>query len=283
MGTPHEIPQARVAVIIPCFRDGELAAEALGSIHEYEPVEIVIVDDASDDAATQSVLKLLETRGVHVIRHERNLGLPAARGTGLAATTAPYVFPLDADDLAVPYVLGPMADRLDEDPNAAVCFGDYAEFGVADQLRAVPARIDPYRISYVNEYPVSALFRRDVLEAVGGWDQIEAYEDWHLWMTLAERGMKGVHFGFGVVTYRRRVHGTRMLTRARRGHRSLYMRLRADHPRLFQTLPESRRRSSLSPFRKALYPYLYGSRPRFSWEPKVKNFLYRTGIWTVQR
>ena len=135
----------------------------------------------------------------------------------------------------------------------------------------------------MNEYPVSGLFRRDLLEAVGGWPPIEAYEDWHLWMTLAERGTAGTHFGFGVVTYRRRVHGVRMLGRARRGHRKLYQRLRSEHPELFARVSEHRRHSPLSPTRKALYPYLYGGRPRFSWEPSVKELLQRSGIWTVQR
>jgi glycosyltransferase involved in cell wall biosynthesis len=281
--TPKGTQTARIAVIIPCFRDGELAAEAVASVKEYEPVEMVVVDDASDDEMTKSILAMLELEGVRVVRHERNLGLSSARNTGLKATRAPYVFPLDADDLAVPHMLGPMADRLDAEPGAAVCFGDYAEFGVADKLRAVPGQIDPYRIAYVNEYPVSALRRRDVLEAVGGWPPTDAYEDWHLWMTLAERGAWGVHFGSGIVTYRRRIHGARMLTHARRAHRRLYMQLRADHPDLFATVSEHRRQSPLGPIRKALYPYVYGKRPRFGWEPKVKDLLHRTGAWTVQR
>jgi len=274
---------ARVAVIIPCYNDGDLAAEALASIREHEPVETVVVDDASDDADTQKVLDRLESDGVRVVHHERNRGLPGARSTGLRVTSAPYVFPLDADDLAEPYALGLMADRLDEHPEAAVCFGDYAEFGGAERIRAVPAWIDPFRLAYTNEYPVSALFRRDVLESVGGWAAMDAYEDWHLWMTLAERGITGVHFGFGLITYRRRLHGDRMLTTAKAAHRRLYSRLRADHPGLFAELNEHRRRSRLHPVRKRLYPIVYGGRPRFAWEPRVKNLFERLGIWTLQR
>jgi hypothetical protein len=124
-----------------------------------------------------------------------------------------------------------------------------------------------------------------VLESVGAWHEIDAYEDWHLWMTLAERGVPGVHFGFGVVTYRHRVHvGTlRMLATAREFHRRLYSRLRADHPRLFNELKAHRKRSPLHPVRKRLYPVVYGKRPRYSWDHRVKALLERLGIWKLER
>ena len=35
----------RIALIVPCFNDGDLVREALASIHEDEPVEVVVVDD----------------------------------------------------------------------------------------------------------------------------------------------------------------------------------------------------------------------------------------------
>jgi glycosyltransferase involved in cell wall biosynthesis len=273
----------RVAVIVPCYDDGELAAEAVASVREHEAIEVVVVDDGSDDASTKAALDRLKSRGVRVLHHERNMGLSAARTTGLNATSARYVFPLDSDDLAIGYLLGAMADRLDDEPEAGVCFGDYEEFGTVHHVRAVPARLDPFRLAYTNEYPVSAMFRRDVLESVGRWAPIEAYEDWHMWMTLAERGVTGVHFGFGVITFRKRVHGQRMLSKARTVHKGLYSRLRADHPRLFGNLATYRRQSSLHPLRKRLYPIIYGYRPRFPWDYRIKNLLERLGLWTVQR
>src|SRR5687768_983763 len=188
---------ARVAVIVPCYGDGELAAEAVASIAEDEPVEIVVVDDASPDDATPRILAGLE--GARVVTHTENRGLIAARMTGLAETSAPYVFPLDADDHAEPGALAAMADVLDADPEIAACFGDYAEFGTQNVVRAVPDRLDAYRVAYTNEYPVSALFRRTALESLGAWragDFTEpAYADWNLWMALAEAGARGAHLG----------------------------------------------------------------------------------------
>ena len=275
----------RVAVIVPCFNDGAVVGEAVASARAVpEPVELLVVDDGSTDPATAQVLDGLRADGVHVLRQE-NTGLPGARMAGLAATSAPYVFPLDSDDLLEPATLPLMADALDRDPDAAVCFGDYVEFGGPDELvRAVPDRLDPFRSAYANEYPVAALLRRSALERAGGWRPIQyGYEDWDLWMGFAEHGLRGVHAGQGRITYRRRLHGERMLTTAKRNHREIYGELRRRHPQLFARIGEHRAASDMSPVRKALYPIVYGGRPRWRWEARAKAALDRAGVWTLRR
>ena len=277
-------PAARVAVVIPCFNDGDVIGEALGSIRESEPVEIVVVDDASTDPATIAVLDELRAAGTRVIRHEVNQHLSAARMTGVAATSAPYVYPLDADDQTLPGVLAAMADRLDAEPGAAVVAGDYEEFGTRELLRAVPEELDPFRIAYCNEYPVTALFRRTALLAVGGWRiGLRGYEDWDLWMSLAQDGATMLHLGEGRPIYRRRLHGERMLTEVRRRHPAQYRDLRRAHPALFAAIREHRRSSPMPWRRKLLYPVVYGGRRRTQAELHVKRWLDDRRLWTLRR
>lgn len=272
-------------MVIPCFNDGTVLLEAIGSLDgASEPLEIVVVDDGSTDPGTLGTLDAVAARGLRVI-HQENTGLPGARMRGVAETTAPYVFPLDADDLAEPAALADMADRLDTEPDAAACYGDYTLFGdEGELLRAAPEWLDPYRVAYTNEYPVTALFRRAALVEVGGWRPIRwGYEDWDLWMAFAEAGRPAVHLGPGRSTYRRRIHGERMLTGAKRHHRELYRTLRSRHPGLFGRIAEHRRASDMPWRRKLLYPVVYGGRPRFAWEPRVRALLDRVGVWTLRR
>jgi peptidoglycan/xylan/chitin deacetylase (PgdA/CDA1 family)/glycosyltransferase involved in cell wall biosynthesis len=257
-------PPARVAAVVPCFNDGAYVRGALNSIREGEPVEAVVVDDASTDPATLEVLDGLRAGGVHVVRHERNRGLSEARNTGVRATRAPYVYTLDADDLVPAGVLSLMADRLDARPDLAATFGDTAEFGARVRKRSAPPRLDPFRVAFHNDYPSSALFRREALEAIGGWADLDGqvgYEDWSLWMTLAERGAEAAHVGPGIVHNHYRVAGDRMLSGAAKHHRSLYAALRRRHPRLFEDVPRHRRRSDLGRGWRLLYPVVFGSRP----------------------
>ena len=280
--------EPRIAVIIPCHGEGRLIAEAVASIQEPEPVHIVLVDDCSADAETRRTLDALEADGLTVIRLEENEGVGRARMRGLAVTSSPYVAPLDADDLAEPGALSAMADRLDEDPEAVACVGDILEFGGRQEVvRAVPQTLDPFRVAYTNEYPVTALFRRTALDAVGGWHRVwtvrQGYEDWNLWMDFAQRGWRIVHLGPGVVGYRRRLHGIRLNAQAKRHHAQLYHAMREDHDVLFGSLAEHRRRSTLSRTRRLLYPIVYGARAEVPFERLLKPWLDRLGIWTLTR
>jgi glycosyltransferase involved in cell wall biosynthesis len=268
---------ARIAVLIPCFNDGATIRETIDSLDGAERVELMVVDDGSTDQATIDVLAALEGEGVDVRRHEHNMGLPAARNTGLAATSAPFVYPLDSDDLAVPGSLGRMADRLEHDPEAVACYGDWIEFGPHRKIRRVPRHFDPYLIAYRNRYPVASLFRRTFLEEVGGWQSVGGmvgYEDWDLWMSAAERG-KRVVFVDGVFTQQYRVHGVRMFREASKNHGALYAELRARHPKLFADLPEHRRRSTLPRLERLLLPLLYGGRPPLGIRRRAERLLGR--------
>ena len=282
-------PSARVAVLIPCFNDGHYLVGAVESVAEPEPVEIWIADDASTDPATLETLEQLEQGGVRVLRMPENGGPAPARNAAMAATGAPYVFPLDADDLAVPGALGRLADALDADPDAAVAYTDVEELTARGPLvRAAPPTLDPFRVAYVNEMPLGALYRKSVIESLGGWQDpdpgIYGYEDWDLWMTLAERGAKCIHVDDGLVAYRYRLdQSARMTGDTIQRHPRLYRALRGRHQRLFEEIRAHRAASPMGAGKKLLYPYVYGGRRRFAFERPIKRGLDTVGVWTRRR
>ncbi len=276
---------AAISVIVPCWNDGDFLLGAVGSLCGEPDIEIVVVDDGSTEEGTLRVLEVLEAASVRVIREARNAGVSAARDAALRATSSRDVFPRDAADLAVPGALAAMRSRLEATPLAGVCFGDYVEFGRRELVRAVPAELDPFRLAYANEFPISALYERELLERVGGWRRImgelDAHQDWDLWLTLAELGIRGVHLGPGRLTYARRTHSGRLGERGRAQHPQVYEALIRVHPGIFKAIAEHRRHSTLSPLKRRLYPYVYGGRRRFPVERIVKSALDRAGVWTL--
>src|SRR5438067_3423668 len=177
----------RVAVVVPCFNDGETLPATLASLASEEPHELVVVDDGSDDPATLATLSRLAEGGIRVVRR-KNGGLSAARMTGVEATRARYVLPLDSDDAVVPGALTALADALDAAPDAALAWGDIDVWGALESRLAVARSLDPWLLTYLNDVPVASLLRRDAIRAVGGWSMGSGYEDWDLWLALAERG-----------------------------------------------------------------------------------------------
>ncbi len=245
------MPDCRIAVVVPCFNDGATLRETLTSIDEPEPIELVVVNDGSTDPETLTVLAEIEAAGTRVL-HQENKGLVAARMAGLAATSAPYVSALDADDLEAPGALTALANALDADPGASVAWGDVQNFGDNTVMRRLGRTLDPWLITYVNELPADAMVRREALLEAGGWELKGGYEDWDLWMALAERGARGIHVP--VVTGRYRVSASRMLGETQKRHGAQFELLRTRHQRLFAERAADRRRSS-APLRcKLLFP-----------------------------
>jgi glycosyltransferase involved in cell wall biosynthesis len=230
-----------VAVVIPCFNDGATLPEAVCSARSQARLaELVVVDDGSSDTATLAVFARLEDDGVRVVRRP-NGGLGAARMTGVEATSAEYVFCLDADDRLVPGALAELAGTLDADPSLALCWGDYQLFGDRSWRQRTAPSLDPWQISYQNDIPASVLLRRSALSDGLGWELRGGYEDWDLLMGLAERGAHGSRVD--IVAYEYRQHGVRMLGDSATRHGDIYGLLRRRHARLFAQRRQTWRRS----------------------------------------
>jgi glycosyltransferase involved in cell wall biosynthesis len=227
-------------VVIPCFNDGATIEAALASLRDQERCEVVIVNDGSDSAATLEVLARVEAAGTRVI-HQENRGLSAARVRGVIETEAPYIQPLDADDMLPPGSLAPLADALDADPALGMVWGDHQTFGEVEFRQRRAEDLDPWAITHVNQL-TEGLIRREALFDAGGWELAVGYEDWDLYMGLAEKGWKGRRLD--LVTYLYRISSSRMLSGARSHHDRLYAQMRARHRRLFAARPGNWRRST---------------------------------------
>jgi glycosyltransferase involved in cell wall biosynthesis len=219
-------------VIIPCFNDGRTLPDAIDSVLRQESCEIVVIDDGSDDAETAHVLDGLPEKSVRVLRQDRQ-GAAAARAVGLSTTTAPYVFPLDADDRIAPGALRDLADALDANPSAAAAWGDIEVFGDYSGSRHGPRQLDPWLLTYVNNITGGAtLIRRSRLDDVGGWQMKDGYQAWDLWLSFAERGWTGIYIPRVVLHYRQ--HGPRLSAVHRKSFAAFYDQLRERHPSLFR-------------------------------------------------
>jgi glycosyltransferase involved in cell wall biosynthesis len=236
-----------IAVVIPCHDDGATLSEAVDSaLRQDVPVDVIVVDDGSTDPDTAAVLRRLAGRGVRVLR-QANRGPAPARMAGVGATRAEYVLPLDADDRLPPGSLRRLRDELDARPALVAAWGSERHFGSLDFVQISIPSLDPWQLSYRNPLPLSALYRRDAVLAAGGWQLDGGYEDWDLWMALAEAGHEGV--GVPVITSEYRVEPGRRLSRSSSRHAERCARLRERHPRLYA---ERRRHRRASPAPAAL-------------------------------
>ncbi len=230
-----------VAVVIPCHDDGATLEEAVASVLEQDvAAEVIVVDDGSTDPSTHEALDRVAAGGARVLRQD-NRGPGPARMAGLRATHAEYALPLDADDRLMPGALRTLRTELERNPRAVAAWGSARHFGSLDFVQRSLPTLDPWQLSYQNHLPLSALYRRDAVLRAGGWQLEGGYEDWDLWLTLAEAGFEGV--GIPAVTGAYRVEPGRRIARSSSRHGERCQRLRERHARLYADRRRYRRAS----------------------------------------
>jgi hypothetical protein len=164
-----------VAVIIPAFRADDSLGAALRSLidQSFAAWEAVVVsDDGRDAQDLVARTGVCDPRIITAGTGRVGAGPSAARNVGLAATTAPLVAPLDADDrfradrLArlVPLALA----RGAADNVAVVRDADDAPLGRLFAAEAMPAELDGLGF-LATSVPMFPVFRRD--RCGGGWDE----------------------------------------------------------------------------------------------------------------
>lgn len=86
-----------VSVVIPVYNGERYLADALDSVfaQDYQPFEVIVVDDGSVDGSSTVVSHYKEARYLH----QPNQGVAVARNTGIAASRGEFVAFLDQDDL----------------------------------------------------------------------------------------------------------------------------------------------------------------------------------------
>ena len=153
--------------------------------------EFVILDDASTDGSLELLREWSRRdRRIHVYETETRLGLSGSSNAVVMKARAPIVARMDADDIAHPERLRRQWNIIDGRPDVAVvgtlCNGIDAsgrEVRPRDRWRLVR------RSGYVPFPHGSAMFRREVFDQAGGYDEAaDGGEDQDLFSRMAARG-----------------------------------------------------------------------------------------------
>lgn len=107
--TQHERPHFNgepglLSVVIPFYNAGPWIKETVESIlaSSYRNLEVIIVNDGTNDAESLVALKELAALDAVTVVHKRNEGLPLARNSGASAARGEFVAFIDADDQVAP-------------------------------------------------------------------------------------------------------------------------------------------------------------------------------------
>ncbi|HWH55184.1 MAG TPA: glycosyltransferase family A protein [Gaiellaceae bacterium] len=168
---------------------------------DYEPVEVLVVDDGSTDKTPDVIRSFPEVRYVR----QENAGPSAARNRGIEEAKGEFVGFLDADDEAPPDKLSVQVGYLLAHPEVACVLGRQE---VEIEGEGAPQWLGPDNVhgDFAGVPLMSLVARRETLRELGGFDvSLRIAEDRDLLVRMRERGLR-IEFLPNVVL-RRKFHG----------------------------------------------------------------------------
>jgi glycosyltransferase involved in cell wall biosynthesis len=193
-----------ISVIIPCYNQGKYLVEAIDSVEKISAsllIEILIINDGSDDVETLEVLDRLLESGYRVINFN-NRGVSSARNKGLELSTGKYIQFLDADDIIINNKFVRQLELFAHDPHLRVAVSDFL---FAEENLSKTYRLPTHQAFFSGNHPLESflfswdrgfiipihcfLFKREVFypqnERVMFDVNLASREDWFLWCKIA--------------------------------------------------------------------------------------------------
>jgi glycosyltransferase involved in cell wall biosynthesis len=211
-----------ISVMIPVYNGQAYLGEAIDSVlvQSYRPIEIIVVDDGSDDASGE-----VARRYGDAVRYQRQAraGNGAARNRAVALASGHLFAFLDADDRLVPGALERLADAFRDDPSLQAVYGHVREFVSPDLDTDARTRLRPPIDRIAGCLPTNMLMRRDAFLLVGEFAtglRVGVTVDWSA--RAQELGMATTLLED--VLFERRLHGSNNGIRERE-HRSQYLHI----------------------------------------------------------
>jgi GT2 family glycosyltransferase len=157
-----------ISVVIPAYNAAATISDqldALAAQRDAPTFEVVVADNRSTDETASVALRHRSALDLRVVPATRTQGVNCARNTGIAASRAPIVLLIDADDRIGEHALRAMYDKLAEHPEVGIVGGILSMHDPATYELEAPHGYLPY-------VPGGFMaMRRGVFDDVAGFDE----------------------------------------------------------------------------------------------------------------
>lgn len=113
--------QEKVSIIIPYYNCEEFIEECLNSVvsQTYRNIEIIIINDGSDEKNTRSLeffIKELNDERIRYVKNEERKGVAFSRNKGLKLAIGTYIYFLDSDDFLANNAIEQLVNKINGFP-----------------------------------------------------------------------------------------------------------------------------------------------------------------------
>lgn len=184
-----------ISVVIPTHNRANLVGRAIKSVlsQTFEDFELIVVDDASSDD-TEEVVKQFQDSRIKYVRHQKNMGAPATRNTGIRIAKGTYIGLLDDDDVWLPTKLEKQTTKFrDVSSKVGLIYcGLEVKRDDGNGIEAVyyPEYRGDVRIRLLKGTTIGSptpLIKAECFQKVGVFDEsLKSCQDWDMWKRISE-------------------------------------------------------------------------------------------------
>lgn len=174
--TPASVFGPRVTIIVPTYKGAERLPKTLECLSRqtWANIEVIVVDDNSPDDTFRVAQEFASKDSRFIaLRQSENQGTYCARNLALSRATGKYVAVHDDDDWSHPERIALQVQYLEENPEVPANITYWVRCLHHLYFRPTARR---GRTQVVVNYS-SLLVRRELLEAIGGWDRVRVSAD----------------------------------------------------------------------------------------------------------
>ena len=183
----------KISVIIPTYNRKHTLHRAIESVlnQTFKPLEIIVVDDGSNDGTGEWVGEIYPSIKYIFIK---NSGVSAARNTGVRSANGQWIAFLDSDDEWMPEKLEQQSLLLGADREAALCHTN--EIWIRNGVRVNQLKKHTKFGGYIFEKcldicrisPSSAILSKKIFTSIGYFDEsLKVCEDYDMWLRVAAK------------------------------------------------------------------------------------------------
>ena len=185
-----------VTYILLSFNHAQFVEEAIKSIvdQDYDPIEIIVVDDGSTDGSVEILQALQQQHGFNLVT-QPNSGVVAALNRGISLARGQYVVPHASDDISQPGRTKGQVALLQADPTIGFTVGGIRKISPEGRLlddwsnsEVSVFTFDDFVTGRARAIAVSSMYRGDAIQKVGPLDESLSNEDVQLFWRVTDLG-----------------------------------------------------------------------------------------------
>lgn len=230
-----------VTFLSPCYNHAAYVIQSLESIRaqNYPNLQHVIIDDASTDGSADLIERWIADTGhrCEFIRHSRNKGISSTLNEGIEMCQGELWTALATDDFITENRTQKFVDFLLNRPEVGMVVSDSLMVnevgqpvivnGTSSFLQCATATHPNFSLNsfgrydsllYGNYVPGSMMFRKSLLQRLGGFNVDLKIEDWDMWLRIAS--IAEIGFLNEKLTYYRR-HASNSVNQSHLIHRDV--------------------------------------------------------------